>query len=428
MKQLSGLLILVILAQCAQQQGNWLENNIIPIRTLAPEDEDYADLMPLKEKIGQARVVMLGEQEHGDGSTYAAKSRMAKFLHQEMGFNIVAFESGFFGVNKAWDDYRAGKAVYQKVLDQLYIFWPESTMCAEFFQYVENSQNTARPITLSGFDNQQITRVAIDDFIPGIDSLLNIHQIRLSTEDLAFFQTTVADLMTHFYDHQFSPENQQRFFTTVAYIKQSFEKNSVPAFWVQSLDNLKGFAEHAWYFWNDQEADMANHNWRDIQMAKNFMWLYRKKFKEEKILIWAANGHTLKTDTLFDVEVAGYKPHIRQYPMGEVLYDSLGQDLYAVGFTSYHGAYAKLQYDPEASDWMFVPLDFGTVDSLSLEYELKQIGHPYAFLNLKNENTPWLETERRMRVWRPDYVRGRLPDLYDGIFYIEEMKPNQKIN
>lgn len=114
--------------------------------------------------------------------------------------------------------------------------------------------------------------------------------------------------------------------------------------------------------------------------------------------------------------------------MGEVLYDSLGQDLYAVGFTSYHGAYAKLQYDPEASDWMFVPLDFGTVDSLSLEYELKQIGHPYAFLNLKNENTPWLETERRMRVWRPDYVRGRLPDLYDGIFYIEEMKPNQKIN
>ncbi|MEM8940384.1 MAG: hypothetical protein AAGC64_13680, partial [Bacteroidota bacterium] len=73
------------------------------------------------------------------------------------------------------------------------------------------------------------------------------------------------------------------------------------------------------------------------------------------------------------------------------------------------------------------PEAFEPVDSLSLEYQLEQTGHQYSFLNFKNESDPWLNVDRRMRVWRPDYVRGKLPELYDGIFYIKEMKPNTKL-
>lgn len=429
MKRLAILLVGILFWSCTtENESRWLEDNIIPIRSIEPLDEDYADLQPLKAKIGSARVVMLGEQEHGDGSTYAAKSRLAKFLCREMGFSVVAFESGFFGVNKAWDDYLAGKITYEDVLDQFYIFWTESEMCRAFFEEVKISQNSPSPILLAGFDNQQITRIAKSDFIPGIDSLLTKHNIDFQPDKLDFFRQTVNDLMDRFYDHEMAPDDREMFFGIVNTIKQSLMNQDVDSFWIQSLDNLKGFAEHAWFFWIDKEADMADHNWRDIQMANNFMWLYREKFKNEKIIIWAANGHTIKTDTLFEVEVEGYKPDIRQYPMGEVLFDSLGQDLYAIGFTSSKGAYATLNYDQEMGGWQFVPKVFESVDSLSLEYQLEQTGHPYTFLNLKNESDVWLNTDQRMRVWRPDYVRGRLPDLYDGIFYIEEMEPNIKID
>ena len=68
----------------------WLRKNAIPIRTIDPADDDFTDLMPLKQRIGDARIVQLGEQTHGDGATFHAKSRLIRFLHQHMGFDVLA--------------------------------------------------------------------------------------------------------------------------------------------------------------------------------------------------------------------------------------------------------------------------------------------------------------------------------------------------
>jgi len=39
---------------------------------------------------------MLGEQSHGEATTYETKIKLIKFLHQEMDFDILAIESGFY--------------------------------------------------------------------------------------------------------------------------------------------------------------------------------------------------------------------------------------------------------------------------------------------------------------------------------------------
>ena len=57
---------------------------------------------------------------------------MVKFLHEEMGFNILAFEADFFGVNKAWSDYVNGNKEYQNVLNQMYVFWSQLSNAREF--------------------------------------------------------------------------------------------------------------------------------------------------------------------------------------------------------------------------------------------------------------------------------------------------------
>ncbi|NBC23750.1 MAG: protein-L-isoaspartate(D-aspartate) O-methyltransferase [Gammaproteobacteria bacterium] len=59
-----------------------------PFRSVAE-----ADLAPLLERIGNARVVLLGEASHGTQEFYDMRSRITRRLIEEKGFNVVALEA-----------------------------------------------------------------------------------------------------------------------------------------------------------------------------------------------------------------------------------------------------------------------------------------------------------------------------------------------
>ena len=415
-------------ASCEEdRKSDWLENGLSEIQSIDPTDSNYTDLESIKKAIGSSKVVLLGEQEHEDGSTYLAKSRLVKFLHNEMGFNVLAFEADFFGVNKAWEDYQIGNKDYQDVLNQMYIFWSQSQMCGNLFQTVEASQNTQNPIILAGFDNKQLTNVSRKELIPALDSIIREHSVLISVPDMHFFKSTLEEAMNKFHDQEITSENQDRFLSILDTLIKEFQKKDIDSFWVQELKNARGFMMHSWHWWIDRENDMVDNNHRDLQMANNCLWLLNEKYQGEKMIIWAANGHIIKTDTLFDVEAEGWKPEIRQYPMGEVLFDSLGEEMYSIGFTSHEGQSTSISYDSEAENFMFQPYPFEPADSASFEFELKQRGFDYAFVDLSEQSELSPTTDRRIRVWRPEYVKGKLSDIYDGIFYIHDMKPNKKL-
>lgn len=62
-----------------------LREHVVDIRSIDPTDEDFSDLGCLASLIGNARIVQLGESTHGDGAAFAAKVRVVKFLHRELG-------------------------------------------------------------------------------------------------------------------------------------------------------------------------------------------------------------------------------------------------------------------------------------------------------------------------------------------------------
>src|SRR5262249_3415992 len=61
----------------------WLKKHVVPLHSIDPGDEDFSDLESIRKAIGEARIVYLSEPSHGDGSSFHARTRIIKFLHQK---------------------------------------------------------------------------------------------------------------------------------------------------------------------------------------------------------------------------------------------------------------------------------------------------------------------------------------------------------
>ncbi|MGV9366627.1 erythromycin esterase family protein [Amycolatopsis sp. NPDC003731] len=72
----------------------WLRENIVRLRTLEPE-AGYTGLEPLRDIVGDARVVAIGESTHRVHEFYQLRHLVTRFLAEELGFTGFAMESGF---------------------------------------------------------------------------------------------------------------------------------------------------------------------------------------------------------------------------------------------------------------------------------------------------------------------------------------------
>jgi erythromycin esterase len=138
-------------AQTLAKRVAYLQDHAIVIRNVAPTNEDYTDLAPLKQRLQAVMVVGLGEPIHFDGSAFQAKTRLVQFLHQELGFRVLAFESGFVDCYKAWQDIQTGTLALVAGRQALYPFWI-STETEELFRYIDQQKYTNKPLILAGID------------------------------------------------------------------------------------------------------------------------------------------------------------------------------------------------------------------------------------------------------------------------------------
>jgi erythromycin esterase-like protein len=126
-----------------------------PKLTRLPSLDGPKSLDAVRRAIGDARVVVLGEPVYGDGGALEAKLQLVRMLHRDLGFDVLAFESGALDMDRvdralAQPEVTLASAASQGLLS----FWARSAEVDSLLAYVRASRATARPITLAGFDIQ----------------------------------------------------------------------------------------------------------------------------------------------------------------------------------------------------------------------------------------------------------------------------------
>ena len=50
----------------------------------------------LDEELKNKQILLLGEQLHQDGATLQMKTRMVRYLHEKLGYNVILYETGLY--------------------------------------------------------------------------------------------------------------------------------------------------------------------------------------------------------------------------------------------------------------------------------------------------------------------------------------------
>src|SRR5882724_7145376 len=133
----------------AAELQKWIADKAVSVRSVDAADEDFSDLEPLVNAIGPAQIVQLGEPGHGAGSSFAAKVRLVKFLHQRMGFNVLVWESGMYDLELSQAGMRGSDTAPIAARRGEFRLWSDAEELKQLFDYVKASQTTDRPLDMA---------------------------------------------------------------------------------------------------------------------------------------------------------------------------------------------------------------------------------------------------------------------------------------
>src|SRR5438309_2976676 len=173
---------------------------------------DSATMDAIARAVGDARVVMLGEPWHGDGGAIRARGGLVRYLHEHLGFDVLAFEADFYSLNAGWAQARTPDAVRAFGRGNVFAFWSASRSAQALWDYIAAQRMTSRPLEITGFDIRHTGRLARTE-LPGdlrrlIATLPGPAAVGVDTG--AFF-TTLDRLLTREYYYKASKTELDQF-------------------------------------------------------------------------------------------------------------------------------------------------------------------------------------------------------------------------
>jgi erythromycin esterase-like protein len=168
---LAAALVSTAAAQESSPVRDWIAGHAIRLTT--PEaGHGFEDMQPLKQAVGDARIVALGEATHGTREFFQLKHRMVEFLASQMGFSIFAIEANMPEAYQLNDYVLHGTGDPAALIKGMYFWTWDTQEVLEMVKWMRafNESGKGR-IQFTGFD-MQTPRVAVKiagDFIAAHD-------------------------------------------------------------------------------------------------------------------------------------------------------------------------------------------------------------------------------------------------------------------
>ena len=152
----------------------WLKKNAITFAT-ADAGHGFEDLEPLRDIVGDARIVGLGEGTHGTREYFKMKHRLTEFLATEMGFTIFSIEASTPEAYEVNDYVARGAGDPKKLIGGMY-FWTWNTEeVLDMVRWMRGFNESDRGhIDFTGFDMQtpDVAMEIVQDFLRDVDPTL----------------------------------------------------------------------------------------------------------------------------------------------------------------------------------------------------------------------------------------------------------------
>ena len=344
---------------------------------------------------------MLGENSHFDGNIFEMKTKVVKYLHQEMGFKTIAFESGIYDVWQAQKSINKGENTKEAFVKSLFTIWAKKK---EFQSFIEYYDKNKKDLKLFGFDNQITGKYGEEELVKDLYEYCkkNHLKFKLKQED---FSLLIESMSVKVFDEGDISYNQYKSSLTELLNTISAKPHNEDQFyWFQIIKGLLTLGEDSYLniqnlnsFYND-----IKDNIRDKQMADNLL-AYIKNHPDEKIICWAANGHLVNNMSSVNT------PILKEFvPMGSYIKSALKEKVYSLAtITATDSIYLN-------DKWESTP-----VDKSSFEHYLKE-SNTAMFIS---SNQPEMKKTQLNRLFSPiTFVESRLDLLHDGYLYLNKSK------
>ena len=414
-----------------QGKLRWLAEHAVAVRSAVPADEDFSDLMPLVTWIGTSRVVALGEATHGDGAALAAKARLVRFLHQKMGFDMLAWESGYFDVRLMDAALRGDVPLPEAASRGLYKIWWKSTEVQPVFAYLRATQATAHPMQSIGFDCRVSTEESrakgfpafLFEFFDRLDPALISPQERADLTKMSVGLLPV-DVYEHPGERIYNRDLPRRLVSVIDQRRADLLVRSNPREIDDVRQSLISFMSMDRALGGRAGTGHEDGYSRDTAMAENLLWLLQGPLAGRKVIVWAHNYHLMRDFP--DISAAGAaespvkeRSSAGAGAMGIHLGRALGRDYYTIGFVTHHGSSGFAGDAPEV---------FPAADPASFEGLLHAVGKPQLFLALRDLPADhWLRAPLASGFYFHDPQVTNMPRIYDAVFFIDEMTPSHAV-
>jgi erythromycin esterase len=364
-----------------------------------------SDYSFLDQDLAQKSIVLLGEQQHGDGATFTVKSDIIRHLHQK-GFNVLFFESSFFETAKLWQNIQAQPNLSTDFSKAIYQFWGRSAETQLLRTYISQQARSTNPLEMAGIDYQMPYAFSQTPVVKELQAYL---------KNVPGYQSSRYD---HFWQSLLNKKGPVMIFNTPGQKvinKDScmLELNSLHRF-VSGVQNktrtdqiFERYLYNIYHFYFAKitygQSPRKQGIYRDSIMFENVKWQMDNLYKGKKVVIWTANFH------------ATYTPEqAKPDNLGAFLKQHYQDQVYSILFTSYQGN--TMNISTYHTDQINTALPY------TFEAILRQKGKQFTYVRFP-ENGPIRNTEFNMRFLGHNNIKDKGMKMMDSFIFIRDMKP-----